>query len=58
MATHNQKKLAETRIYEVLNFFAFRLNKGNVKNHTFKCMEAIAGAMGNKRITCKELTSG
>lgn len=37
--------------------FAFRLNEGNVKVHTFKRLDSMIALVGNRRITYKELTA-
>ena len=36
--------------------FAWRLNEGNVKNHTFERLDSFVGAISGKRLTYKELT--
>jgi transposase-like protein len=37
--------------------FAWRLNGGNVKNHTFERLDSFVGAISGKRLTYKELTA-
>ena len=37
--------------------FAWRLNEGNVKNHTFERLDSFVGAISGKRLTYKELTA-
>jgi transposase-like protein len=37
--------------------FAFRLNEGNVKNHTLQRLDSFVGAIVGKRLTYKELTA-
>jgi hypothetical protein len=37
--------------------FAWRLNEGNVKNHTLTRLDSFVGAIVNKRITYKQLTA-
>lgn len=37
--------------------FAWRLNEGNVKNHTFEQLDSFVGAISGKRLTYKELTA-
>jgi transposase-like protein len=37
--------------------FAWRLNEGNVKNHTFERLDSFVGAVSGKRLTYKELTA-
>jgi transposase-like protein len=36
--------------------FAWRLNEGNVRNHTFERLDSFVGAISGKRLTYKELT--
>ncbi len=35
--------------------FAFRLNEGNVKNHTLTRLDSFVAAVAGKRLTYKEL---
>lgn len=37
--------------------FAWRLNEGNVKNHTLERLDSFVGAISGKRLTYKELTA-
>jgi transposase-like protein len=37
--------------------FAWRLNEGNVKNHTTERMDSMVGAISGKRLTYQELTA-
>lgn len=37
--------------------FAWRLNEGNVKNHTLSRLDSFVGAISGKRLTYKELTA-
>ena len=40
-----------------VNEFAFRLNEGNVREHTMKRLDALIVATAHKRITYAELTA-
>jgi len=44
-------------LYNSPDEFGWRLNEGNVKNHTLERLDSFVGAIRGNRITYKDLTA-